>query len=57
MEPGSFNVSMEQRVLHVNVVEQFLRSEIPLAKVDLRSVLEETALRLSHSSYLLLLFL
>ena len=42
---------MEQRVYRVKVVEHFLRAGIPLAKV-LRSLLEEGALRLTHSSHL-----
>lgn len=37
----------------MKVVEQFLRAGIPLAKVDsLRDLLEEGALRLTHSSHL-----
>ena len=37
----------------MKVVEQFLRAGIPLAKVDsLRSLLEEGALKLTHSSHL-----
>ena len=47
------NKSMEQRVYRVKVVEQFLRARIALAKVDsLRGVLEEGALKLTHSSHL-----
>ena len=51
--PAGVNVSMEQRVYRVKVVEQFLKAGIPLVKVDsLRSLLEEGALRLTHSSHL-----
>ena len=53
VEPAGSNISMEQRVYHVKVVEHFLRAGIPLAKVDdLRSLQEEVALRLTHSSHL-----
>ena len=53
VEPAGANVSMEQRVYRVKVVEQFLRAGIPLAKVDsLCSLLEEGALTLTHSSHL-----
>jgi len=52
IEPAGSNVSMEQRVYCVKVVEHFLRAGIPLAKVDvLHSLLEEGALRLTHSSH------
>ena len=53
VEPASTNVSMEQRVYRVKVVEQFLRAGIALVKVDsLRGLLEEGALKLTHSSHL-----
>lgn len=43
---------MEVRVYHTKVVESFL-AEIPLAKVDsMRELLEESSLRLTHSSHL-----
>ena len=42
VEPAGSNVSMEQRVYRVKVVEQFLRAGIALVKVDsLRGLLEE----------------
>jgi len=44
---------VEQRGYRVKVVEHFLRAGIPLAKFDvMRSLLEEGALRLTHSSHL-----
>ena len=53
VEPAGTNVSMEQRVYRVKVVEQFLRAGIALVKVDsLRGLLEEGALKLTHSSHL-----
>ena len=53
VEPAGTNVSMEQRVYRVKVVEQFLRAGIPFAKVDSSSdLLEEGALRLTDSSHL-----
>ena len=53
VEPVGTNVSMGQRVYRVKVVEQLLRAEIALVKVDsLRGLLEEGALKLTHSSHL-----
>ena len=50
---GSASVSMEARVYRVRVVEQFLKSGIPMSKIDsLRSLLEEGSQRLTHSSHL-----
>jgi len=50
---GSCSVSMETRVYRVRVVEQFLKSGVPLKKVDdFRSLFEEGSLRLTHSSHL-----
>lgn len=44
---------MEQRGYRVKAVEHFLRAGIPLAKFDvMRSLLEEGALRLTHTSHL-----
>ena len=44
---------MEETVYRARVVEQFLLAGIPLAKIDeLRGLLEENAVRLSHSSHL-----
>lgn len=38
---------------HTKVVESFLKAGIPLAKVDsMRELLEESSLRLTHSSHL-----
>ncbi len=38
---------------HVRVVEGFLGTGVPLAKIDgLRSLLEENGLRLTHSAHL-----
>lgn len=53
IEPAGSNVSVEQRGYRVKAVEHFLRAGIPLAKFDvMRSLLEEGALRLTHSSHL-----
>ena len=54
VEPkGSAAVSMDTRVYRVRVVEQFLKSGIPMSKIDnLRSLLEEGSYRLTHSSHL-----
>ena len=50
---GSASVSMEARVYRVRVVEQFLKSGIPMSKIDnLRPLLEEGSHRLTHSSHL-----
>ena len=50
---GSASVSMDARVYTVRVVEQFLKSGIPMSKIDsLRSLLEEGSYRLTHSSHL-----
>ena len=50
---GSTSVSMDARVYRVRVVEQFLKSGIPMSKIDsLRSLLEEGSHRLTHSSHL-----
>ena len=44
---------MDTRVYRVRVVEQFLKSGIPMSKIDnLRSLLEEGSHRLTHSSHL-----
>ena len=44
---------MEERVYRAKVVEQFLIAGIPLKKIDsLRDLLEENALRLTHSLHL-----
>ena len=48
-------VSMEERVYRAEVVEQFLKAGIPLRKIDSLcegELLEENALRLTHSSHL-----
>lgn len=46
-------VSMEERVYRARVVEEFLLAGIPLMKIDsLRGLLEENAVRLTHSSHL-----
>lgn len=53
VQPAGTRVPMEERIFQVGVVEQFLRAVIPLAKIDeLRGLLEEGGLRLSHSSHL-----
>ena len=53
VQPAGTQVSMEERVFRLRVVEEFLRAGIPLAKIDdLRGILEEGALRLTHSSHL-----
>lgn len=53
VEPAGQTVSMEMRVYHTKVVENFFRAGIPLAKVDdLRYLLEENSLRLTRSSHL-----
>ena len=53
MEQSGTSVSMAERVYQVKVVENFLRAGIPLAKVDdLRALLEENGLKLTHSSHL-----
>ena len=50
----SVHVSMEDRVYRAKVVKQFLYAGIPISKIDsLRGLLEENALRLTHSSHLL----
>ena len=50
---GSASVSMDARVYRVRVVEQFLKSGIPMSKIDsLRPLLEEGSHRLTHSSHL-----
>ena len=50
---GSSSVSMDARVYRVRVMEQFLRSGIPISKIDcLRPLLEEGSYRLTHSSHL-----
>ena len=55
---GSASVSMDARVYRVwvyrvRVVEQFLKSGIPMSKIDsLRSLLEDGSHRLTHSSHL-----
>jgi len=47
------SVSLAERVYRVKVVENFLRAGIPLVKVDdLRALLEENGLKLTHSSHL-----
>ncbi len=54
VQPSGTSVSMEDRVYRAKVVEQFLHAGIPISKIDsLRSLLEENALRLTHSSHLL----
>ena len=53
IKPAGRQVSMEERVYRAKVVEQFLKAGIPLRKIDsLRELLEENALRLTHSSHL-----
>ena len=53
VQPAGRQVSMEERVYRAKVVEQFLKAGIPLRKIDsLRELLEENALRLTHSSHL-----
>ena len=54
VEPkGSASVLMDTRVYRVRVMEQFLKSGIPMIKIDnLRSLLEEGSYRLTHSSHL-----
>lgn len=50
---SSASVSMDARVYRVRVVEQFLKSGIPIAKIDcLRPILEEGSYRLTHCSHL-----
>ena len=49
---GSASVSMEARVYRVRVVEQFLKSGIPMSIDSMRSLLEEGSHRLTHSSHL-----
>lgn len=50
---SSTTISMEERVYRAKVVENFLQAGIPLSKIDsLRDILEENALRLTHSSHL-----
>ena len=50
---GCSSLSMDTRVYRVCVVEQFLKSGIPISKIDdLRSLLEEGTYRLTHSSHL-----
>ena len=52
-QPAGTSVSMAERVYRVKVVENFLRAGIPLVKVDdLRALLEENGLKLTHSSHL-----
>ena len=52
-QPAGTSVSMSERVYRVKVVENFLKAGIPLAKVDdLRALLEENGLKLTHSSHL-----
>lgn len=52
-QPAGTSVTMEERVYRVKVVENFLKAGIPLTKVDnLRCLLEENGLRLTHSSHL-----
>ena len=52
-KPAGTSVSMAERVYRVEVVEYFLKAGIPLHKEDdLRVLLEENGLRLSHSSHL-----
>ena len=52
-QPAGTSVSMAERVYRVKVVENFLRAGIPLVKVDdLRALLEENRLKLTHSSHL-----
>lgn len=47
------SVSMDARIYRVRVVEQFLKSGIPISKIDnLRSLLEEGSYRLTNSSHL-----
>ena len=53
VQPGGRQVSMEEGVYRAKVVEQFLKAGIPLRKIDsLRELLEENALRFTHSSHL-----
>ena len=54
MQPkGSVSVSMDARIYRIRVVKQFLKSGIPMSKIDsLRSLLEEGSHRLTHSSHL-----
>lgn len=52
VEQAGQTVSMEMRVYHTKVVENFLRAGIPFAKVDdLRYLLEENSLHLTRSRY------
>ena len=52
-QPAGKYVSMLERVYQVKVVENFLKAGIPLAKIDdLRVLLEESGVRLTHSSHL-----
>ena len=52
-EESGTSVSMAERVYRVKVVENFLRAGIPLSKIDdLRALLEENGLKLTHSSHL-----
>ena len=53
VQPAGTTVSMDERVYRAKVVEQFLQAGIPIAKIDsLRGLLEENALKLTHSSHL-----
>ena len=52
-EQSGTSLFMAERVYRVKVVENFLRAGIPLAKVDdLRALLEENGLKLTHSFHL-----